>query len=82
MVFFPDDVIFEWILGEPFFWKFETVFDTDKAIIGFYNKIKNETNFNFIYIIIIIILGILVIILSIVLYVNISNKQRKKRANE
>ncbi len=82
MIYFSYDQIYEWILGEPFFWKFETVFDTDKAIIGFYNKIKNETNFNFIYIIIIIILCVLVIVLSILLYVNISNKQRKKRAYE
>ena len=81
MIYFSYDQIYEWILGEPFFWKYETVFDTDKAIIGFYNKVKKETNFNFIYIIIII-LGLLVIILSILLYVNISNKQRKKRANE
>ena len=83
MIYFSFDQIYEWIIGEPFFWKFETVFDTDKAIIGFYNKIKNEKqNFNFIYIIIIIILGILIIILSILLYLNISNKQRKKRAYE
>ena len=82
MVFFEVDRIFEWILGEPFFWKFETVFDVDKSIIGFYKKIKKDKDYKFVYIIIIIILSFLVIILSILLFINISKKPRKKRANE
>ncbi len=82
MVFFPDDVIFEWILGEPFFWKFETVFDIDNAIIGFYEKINQEKSYKYFYLIIIIVLSILVFILSFLLFFNIKNKPRKKRANE
>ena len=82
MVFFEVDRIFEWILGEPFFWKYETVFDVDKSIIGFYKKIKKEKDYTVVYIIIIIILSFLVICLSIILFINISKKPRKKRAYE
>ena len=82
MVFFEVDRIFEWILGEPFFWKYETVFDVDKSIIGFYKKIKKEKDYKVVYIIIIIILSFLVICLSIILFINISKKPRKKRAYE
>jgi hypothetical protein len=82
MVFFPDDVIFEWILGEPFFWKFETVFDIENAIIGFYEKINQEKSYKYFYLIIIILLSFLVFLLSFLLFFNIKNKPRKKRANE
>ena len=82
MVFFEVTQIFEWILGEPFFWKYETVFDVDKSIIGFYKKIKKEKDYKVVYIIIIIILSFLVICLSIILFINISKKPRKKRAYE
>ena len=74
--------LIEFLNGFPFFWKYETVFDIDKSIIGFYKKIKKEKDYTVVYIIIIIILSFLVICLSIILFINISKKPRKKRAYE
>ena len=75
-----------WILGKPFFKKYNLIFEYDSKQIGLYTQTFNENNTknqnNFIYILIIIGLIIIIILLIIVLYKCYMILPRKKRANE
>ena len=68
-----------WILGKPFFKKYQIIFDSEKKIIGLYN-IKNN-KFPIIPLIVILFL-IIIIIIQILYYKKNLNKKRKKRMNE
>jgi len=70
-----------WILGEPFFRKFNMVFNQDKKIVGFYsdyNKIKK----NYDKIIIIFLLIFLIVCLLFFINKIYFKKNKKIRANE
>ena len=71
----------KWIMGEPFLRKYFFLFDQDRKIIGFYNKIDEDKKYTFAYIVIFILIGICIILIALltkyVLY-----KPRKIRANE
>ena len=82
-----------WIIGYPFFKKFEFVFQPDGKLIGTYfdypkNNNNNESNnkgMNASMILLICMVGVLVIIVLILLYLLyklITKKLKKKRANE
>ena len=78
-----------WLLGKPFFKKYNMIFDFDNKQIGLYTKIfpntDNNNNFNnefFIYIVIIVFLLIIIIGLTFALIKCYANLPRKKRANE
>ncbi len=77
-----------WILGKPFFKKYNLIFEYDSKQIGLYTQTSNENNTknqnqnSFIYLLIIIGLIIIIIFLVIVLYKCYIILPRKKRANE
>ena len=79
-----------WILGEPFFKKYQFVFDKTSKRIGFYknidNQIINEQSWfskNKWYIILIVLLVILCLILSGLIILFLRNKPKRKiKANE
>ena len=75
-----------WILGKPFFKKYNLIFEYDSKQIGLYTQTSNENNTknqnSFIYLLIIIGLIIIIILLIIVLYKCYIILPRKKRANE
>ena len=82
---------YKWIFGRPLFKKYQTVFNQEKKIIGFYtqtgdyeidnNNQDNKNKLSFTLIIIFILL-ILLIILGIIFYKNFPFNKRKKKANE
>ena len=83
------DNSYKWIFGRPLFKKYQTVFDQDKKIIGFYtetgeynyNNYNNKSKFPFVWILVII-LFICLISLMILFYIKYPFKTRKKKANE
>ena len=77
-----DSVIYQnFAMGEPFLRKYFIIFDQDRKIIGFYNKIDEDKKYTFAYIVIFILIGVCIILIALltkyVLY-----KPRKIRANE
>ena len=87
------DNSYKWIFGRPLFKKYQTVFDQDAKIIGFYTEqgeyqedIKKEdknNNFSIVWILISILFILFAIIILIgLLFYQYSNKNRKKKANE
>ena len=80
MFFRKDTTEFFWIFGEPFFKKYQIIFDEEKGIIGFYNLKKIKAfNYSLLFIFLLIILVILLI--SVIIRMIII-KPRKLRANE
>ena len=80
MFFRKDTTEFFWIFGEPFFKKYQIIFDEEKGIIGFYTSKKKKTfNKSIIYF---IVLFIIIFILIGIIIKMIINKPRKLRANE
>ncbi len=84
LVIFPWFMGIQWRLGLPFFKKYEFVFNSDKKIIGVYDKVlevniilKNSWKNN-----LIIILFIILTFMSILIYKLYIHKPRKIRANE
>jgi len=86
------DNSYKWIFGRPLFKKYQTVFDQDKKIIGFYtetgeynynnyNNYNNKNKFPLVWIFVII-LFICLIILIILFYIKYPFKTKKKKANE
>ena len=79
-----------WILGEPFFKKYQFFFDKSSKRIGFYQNIDNQNNNgqswfskNKWYIFLITLLVLLCLILGGVIFVFLRNRpKRKKKANE
>ena len=87
-----------WIIGYPFFKKYEFVFQPDKKLIGTYidypkikdknnnDKNKDDNNDNHISVIILSIFvglfAITIVILSVFLFKKFSKNFKKKRANE
>ena len=80
MFFRINSTQYYWIFGEPFFKKYQIIFDEEKGIIGFYtSKKKMITNYSNIYFIILIV--IIFILIGIIIKL-IIKKPRKLRANE
>ena len=84
LVIFPWYMGIQWRLGLPFFKKYEFVFNSDKKIIGVYDKVlevniilKNSWKNN-----LIIILFVILTFMSILIYKLYIHKPRKIRANE
>ena len=84
LVIFPWFMGIQWRLGLPFFKKYEFVFNSDKKIIGVYDKVlevniilKNSWKNN-----LIIILFVILTFMSILIYKLYIHKPRKIRANE
>lgn len=77
---------YNWLLGRPLFKKYQMVFEQKKKIFGFYKSLDEKENKNFplawVIVIILIILLICIITVSIVCYIKLFLKQRKKKANE
>ena len=80
-----------WIIGYPFFKKYEFVFQPDKKIIGTYiaypkvstNDNGNKTNTSVILLICLVcVLFVVISVLSIFLFKLLKKKLKKKRANE
>jgi len=71
-----------WHLGEPFFKKYQVVFDQDKTVFGFYNfNYVKPSNFNKNWF---IVLFLFIIIVILILYIvnYFLKRPRKKRINE
>ena len=84
LVVFPWYSGLHWRLGLPFFKKYQLVFDTDKKMIGIYEKILDK---NYFLLIswknnLIIFLSTIIVFLIFYIYKNFVNKPRKMRANE
>ena len=78
-----------WILGEPFFKKYQFIFNKDSKSIGRYTSIDNkniEENWlkkNKTYIILIVILVIMLLVIGSLIIIILNKKpSRKKKANE
>ncbi len=81
MFFRKDSTEYFWIFGEPFFKKYQIIFDEEKGIIGFYISKKNKKNFNTSIIYFIVLIIIIFILIGIIIKI-IIKKPRKLRANE
>ena len=89
IVFRPSTNV-NWIIGYPFFKKYEFVFQPDQKIIGTYinypnnddNKNNDINNSMIVLICCVGLLFVIIVILSIFLYRVITKKFKKKRANE
>ncbi len=69
-----------WILGKPFFKKYQLVFESDRKLIGIYiGKEKNQLNVSWI---IVFVLFIILIILIIYIINKYKNLPKKIKANE
>ena len=83
LVVFSDDNF--WILGKPFFKKYQIIFDKDKKTIGYYKIYNNDNNNNFSFNKLFFVIIILIIIIIFLLY-KISFKKetnsKKIRVNE
>ena len=83
LVVFSDENF--WILGKPFFKKYQIIFDKDKKTIGYYKIYKNDNNNNFSFNKLFFVIIILIIIIIFLLYKIIckrENKSKKIRVNE
>ena len=91
LICFRPSTITEWIIGYPFFKKYEFVFQPDNKLIGTYiDYPKNNNNNNesglttsmILLICFVFILLAIIVILSFFVYKLITKKFKKKRANE
>ena len=84
LVVFPWYMAFQWRIGLPFFKKYQLIFDSEKKIIGIYERIfEKKTNyFKFWKNNLIIFLIIVIVFLIYYIIKNIKNKNRRIRANE
>ena len=78
-----------WILGEPFFKKYQFIFNKDSKSIGRYTSIDNKNieeswlKRNKVYIILIVILVIMFLVIGVLIIIILNKKpSRKKKANE
>ena len=79
LVYFFDKGENNWILGKPFFRKYQLIFDNDGKKIGFYNGYDKKSNLK-IFLIILFLIIILILIFLITHYFKHNN--RKRRFNE
>ena len=89
LIAFRPSSVTNWIIGYPFFKKFEFVFQPEQKLIGTYidyPKNKNDgNNINTSMIVLCCVVGLLAIIifvLGFILYKLLTKKLKKKRANE
>ena len=89
LIAFRPSTVTNWIIGYPFFKKYEFVFQPDQKLIGTYinypKKKNDENNTNISMIILGCVVGLLAIIIFIlgfILYKLLKKKLKKKRANE
>ena len=71
-----------WILGKPFFKKYQFIFEQEKRLVGFYQIIENPISYFNLQVILICILSSIIIILWILVFRYFKYKIRKKRINE
>ena len=82
LIYFIGSYRIDWIFGKPFLKKYITVFDQEKNVIGFYEKIKDNNNrYSLIFIFINLLFFIFGGLIAFYIFKKLYHK-RKIRANE